>query len=135
MIKSCHDKDGFFKYYTAKSAKLTLKDRTRKWSTPHLFNYPFDNQFDLCFEESTNEVAKDNLDLFLRAITSSEPFKPNQFGLLTPVMEMIRHGCFRQTECALVNIGELTPAALELEQWLQAEGLDHILDGWDRSGQ
>jgi hypothetical protein len=90
MISPSHDKDGFFKYYTAESAKATLRNTERKWSTPLLFNDPFDNQFDLRFEEPTEELAKANLDHFLRVLTSKEPFKPNQFGPQTPSMELLR---------------------------------------------
>ena len=90
MINPTHNKDGFFKYYTAESAKLTLRSGARKWSTPFVFNDPFDNQFDLRFEEPTNEIAQVNLDLFRNAVTSPEPFKPNQFGPMTAAMELLR---------------------------------------------
>jgi hypothetical protein len=72
MITPWHDKDGFFKYYTADSAKLTLKNTSRKWSTPALFNDPFDNQFDLYFEEASDELAATQVDQFLANITSIE---------------------------------------------------------------
>jgi len=90
MITPTHDKDGFFKYYTADSAKLTLRNTTRKWSTPFVFNDPFDNQFNLRFEEPTEELAKANLEHFLSVVSSPTPFKPNQFGPQTPDMELIR---------------------------------------------
>lgn len=59
MIEPWHDRKSFFKYYTADSAKLTLKKVSRKWSTPFLFNDPFDNQFDLHFEEPSEESAQE----------------------------------------------------------------------------
>jgi hypothetical protein len=90
MINPRHDKDGFFKYYTAASAKLTLKNTSRKWSTPFLFNDPFDNQFDLYLEEPSDELVEKGLNQFHEIVTSSEPLKDNQFGPLTPKMEFIR---------------------------------------------
>jgi hypothetical protein len=90
MIRPLHDKDGFFKYYTADSAKRTLRTATRKWSTPSLFNDPFDNQFELHFENPTDELAATNLDLFHRVLRSPEPFEPNRFGPATPQMELLR---------------------------------------------
>lgn len=90
MITPWHDKDGFFKYYTAASAKLTLTNTSRKWSTPLLFNDPFDNQFDLHFEEPSEELAEKNLLQFHEIIASPEPLKPNQFGPMTAKMEFIR---------------------------------------------
>jgi len=90
MITPLHDKDGFFKYYTAESAKLTLAHTSRKWSTPRLFNDPFDNQFNLYYEEPSEELAEQQLRQFHEILTSPEPLKPNQFGPMTPKAELIR---------------------------------------------
>ena len=90
MITPWHDKDGFFKYYTADFAKLTLKNTSRKWSTPFLFNDPFDNQFDLYLEEPSDELVEKGLKQFHEIVTSPEPLKDNQFGPLTPKLEFIR---------------------------------------------
>src|SRR6516162_6638151 len=90
MITARHGKDAFFKYYTPQSAKLTLQNTSLKWSTPLLFNDPFDNQFELYFEDSSDLLVDRQLQRFLDAITSPEPFKPNQFGAQTPLMEFVR---------------------------------------------
>jgi hypothetical protein len=90
MITPLHNKDGFFKYYAAESAKLTLANTSRKWSTPRLFNDPFDNQFNLYYEEPAEELAEQQLRQFHEILTSPEPLKPNQFGPLTPKVELIR---------------------------------------------
>jgi hypothetical protein len=90
MINPSHDKDGFFKYYTANSAKLTLTHTSRKWSTPRLFNDPFDNQFNLYYEEPSEELAEQQLRQFHEIITSPESLKANQFGPMTPKVEIIR---------------------------------------------
>lgn len=90
VMARTHDKGAFFKYYTANSAKLTLRNVSRKWSTPPMFNDPFDNQFDLHFEEPTDEIIEQDLARFIDTITSSEPFRPGQFGELTPTLEFIR---------------------------------------------
>ena len=90
MIAPLHNKDGFFKYYTAESAKVTLESCTRKWSTPFLFNDPFDNQFDLIYDEPTTELIDQNLQKFLEILNSSEPLLPSQFGADTPAMEALR---------------------------------------------
>jgi hypothetical protein len=90
MITPLHNKDGFFKYYTAASAELTLKHTSRKWSTPALFNDPFDNQFDLHLEEPTETLVDENLTQFHELIHSPHPLRPNQLGAMTPVAEYIR---------------------------------------------
>jgi len=40
-----HNKDYFYKYVAADTAKLILKNLKVKYSLPKLFNDPFDNQF------------------------------------------------------------------------------------------
>jgi hypothetical protein len=79
MITSRHNRAAFFKYYTASSAKLTLANGSRKWSTPFLFNDPFDNQFDLDFPEPTPELVKQQTEQFHALLRSSEPFRPDYF--------------------------------------------------------
>jgi hypothetical protein len=90
MIMPLHNKDGFFKYYTAASAKLTLQHTSRKWSTPLLFNDPFDNQFELHLQDISDELVDQNLQQWHALITSPDPLRPNQLGRLTPIVEYIR---------------------------------------------
>jgi hypothetical protein len=114
MPRPLHGKDGFFKYYTAASAKLTLRNGTRKWSIPFEFNDPFDNQFDLHFEDPSEALATENANAFHKIITSPEPLKDDQFGELTSVVEFIRQTLlanpefrFSEDELAEIREGEL----------------------------
>jgi hypothetical protein len=90
MVNPWHNRNSFFKYYTAESAKLTLESTARKWSTPLLFNDPFDNQFDLNFEEPTEDQIETLLNKFHEIIKSSQTIENYQFGKLTPKVGMIR---------------------------------------------
>ncbi len=98
MNTPLHDKDGFFKYCTADSAKLTLRNTSRKWSTPALFNDPFDNQFDLYLEEPSDELVGEKLNQFHAIITSPKPLKANQFGDMTPRVESLRQAHLRNPD-------------------------------------
>jgi hypothetical protein len=51
-----HDRDYFCKYVTADTARRILQNRTVKWSSPLLFNDPFDTQFDLRFGFELDEL-------------------------------------------------------------------------------
>lgn len=90
MTIPLHSKDAFFKYYTAAAAKLTLDQTTRKWSTPFLFNDPFDNQFDLLSEEANEACVAAALDRFHQVLRSPTPLKPEQFGSVTQKVEYLR---------------------------------------------
>jgi len=118
MITPRHDKDGFFKYYTAESAKRTLMYTSRKWSTPLLFNDPFDNQFDLYFESPNEDIAKEMRDWFLKIITSPDPIPRDRFGPLTPQVEVIRqihqqHPDFQYTDEELAYLLEGSAEGME----------------------
>ena len=80
MVKPRHNQPSFFKYYTAESAKKTLLKTRLKWSSPKLFNDPFDNQFNFQFEEPTESVTREQTEEFLRIISSNEPIRDGQFG-------------------------------------------------------
>lgn len=110
-----HDREGFFKYYTPEAAILTLENGSRKWSSPILFNDPFDNQFDLDFPDPTEELTNRNLEQFLAVLRSPEPVRPNQFGPQTAIIEYLRqihqnNPDIRYTED---KIAELRAATLE----------------------
>jgi hypothetical protein len=90
MTTPRHNQHSFFKYYTPESAKLTLRNGSRKWSTPLQFNDPFDNQFDIGFPEPPAEVVAQKAERILTALRSPEPLKPSQFGAKTAEMELLR---------------------------------------------
>lgn len=47
-----------FKFMTAETAKVVLENQTLRWSTPRMFNDPFDVQFDLRIEVDKVEVRR-----------------------------------------------------------------------------
>jgi hypothetical protein len=85
-----HGRASFYKYYTAEAAKATLSWATRKWSTPSLFNDPFDNQFELRWEEPSQERARGRVARFHEIVRSPVPIANNQFGADTPTVQLIQ---------------------------------------------
>jgi len=53
-----HDRTGFFKYMSAGTARIVLTNRTLRWSSPLLFNDPFDVPRELLFGVTTAEITK-----------------------------------------------------------------------------
>jgi hypothetical protein len=116
MIDSRHNRDGFFKYYTPEAAISTLESGSRKWSSPLLFNDPFDNQFDLDFPDPTEQRAAQLFENLFVILNSPKPIGFDQFGSLTSMAEYIRQ--IRQSDLAHryteEDINELKDAALEV---------------------
>jgi hypothetical protein len=77
-----HSRESFFKYYTAKAAKAVLGDIKLKWSSPILFNDPFDNQIELLINPDQDLMAKQSLNNFMSLIKSDLPLDG-----FTPLMQ------------------------------------------------
>jgi len=90
LIIARHNRDGFFKYYTPEAAILTLEGGSRKWSSPVLFNDPFDNQFSLDFTDPSDELAIQVFEGIDKVLTSREPVRPDQLGSHTEMAEFLR---------------------------------------------
>lgn len=58
MTSLLHGKPHFFKYCTAHAAKEIIKNRTVKWSSPIIFNDPFDIQTDFRFDFDVEELKE-----------------------------------------------------------------------------
>ena len=62
----CHNRQFFYKYVTAKVAKIVLTTRKLRWSSPLLFNDPFDVTQDLRlnFDEAKHRpIISNDVDL------------------------------------------------------------------------
>ena len=88
---------------------------TRLWSTPPLFNDPFDNQFDLQWEEGTEEGSKARVERFHEIVRSPVPIADNQFGANTPAIQLIQQAFWANPgfEFAEDEIAELLGAEME----------------------
>jgi hypothetical protein len=68
-----HDRKHFYKYMTADTAKTVLRNGTLRWSSPILFNDPFDVQFDLHTEYDPDGVAKRAMQIILDGYSGKAP--------------------------------------------------------------
>lgn len=86
MAKSLPDL--FYKYTTRDTARIVLENGTLRWSTPVLFNDPYDVQFDLHVDVDRKEVRARSLDKLWRAWYGDDPYKPhprNPMGALIAI--------------------------------------------------
>lgn len=54
----CHDRGSFFKYMSADTARIVLQHRTLRWSSPLLFNDPFDVPRELAFGLAPEDIVR-----------------------------------------------------------------------------
>jgi len=71
-----HDREAFFKYTAAETAKLIIGSRKLRWSSPLLFNDPFDHQAGLAFPFTGEEFSQAFVEASMRAIYGDKSFDP-----------------------------------------------------------
>jgi hypothetical protein len=71
-----NDRRHFFKYTTAETAKLIISSRKLRWSSPLLFNDPFDHQTGFAFPFTGEEFSRAFIEASLRTIFGDAPFNP-----------------------------------------------------------
>ncbi|MPZ55071.1 MAG: DUF2971 domain-containing protein [Rhizobiales bacterium] len=81
-----HDRDVFYKFATRSTTKSVLRNRTLRFSSPRLFNDPFDIQFDLYVEFDYERAEHRILSQLWEAHYAEVPPAPgNELGRLIAV--------------------------------------------------
>ena len=89
-----HDRDVFFKYATAETAKLILRDLTLRWSSPAVFNDPFDTQLDLQFGFEPDEFIEPMQRAFGALVFADEEptwVLSEKIGPVVRMLRLVRH--------------------------------------------
>ncbi|WMI72157.1 DUF2971 domain-containing protein [Aminobacterium sp. MB27-C1] len=58
MFNIIHGREAFYKYYSVEGAMKTLKEKKFKWSSPSVFNDPYDCQFSVFSKGSNQEIME-----------------------------------------------------------------------------
>jgi hypothetical protein len=94
-----HDRKHFYKYMTAETAKTVLQNGTLRWSSPSLFNDPFDVQFDLHIEYDHDRVAERAMQIVLDGYAGRAPIVAgNLHGVLLSIMRERMPGAISEAE-------------------------------------
>jgi hypothetical protein len=89
-----NDRQHFFKYTTAETAKLIVGSRKLRWSTPLLFNDPFDHQSGFAFPFTGEKFSEAFLDASLQVVFGDAPFNPpnqTKYGEILRLLQSNRH--------------------------------------------
>lgn len=102
-----HDRKNFYKYMSAETAKIVLQTGKLRWSSPVLFNDPFDVQFDLHIEYDRESVVTKVLQIIIDGYEGRVPIAAgNLLGDLLAIMRDRLPGKFSGAELR----ENLTPA-------------------------
>jgi hypothetical protein len=71
---SSHEREFFYKFMTADTAKKVLDSSSFKWSEPRIFNDPFDHQVHFVLPDAFEDAYKAILNFIVKAIKSEDNF-------------------------------------------------------------
>ena len=126
-----HERVHFYKYVTADAALKILTNRTLKYSSPLLFNDPFDIQFDLHFGYDRDAVISAARDRYWAIYTKQCSFEPKNdageaMGLLRDKLPGMTRAEFEENLSGLVD-ESLNAGEAHLPRF-HAEFRDHMRD-------
>lgn len=93
-----NDRQHFFKYTTAETAKLIVSSRKLRWSSPLLFNDPFDHQTGFAFPFTGREFSKAFLEASMGVVFGDAQFSPphqTKYGDILRIARANRDRCPR----------------------------------------
>lgn len=105
MLKSSrkHDRQSFFKYMSANTAKIVLNNQTLRWSSPLLFNDPFDVPREMSFgitpEEIVQALSRQTIELIEHPPEDTSNLQPK----LRLIVETVKKGISQDLKIELLE--------------------------------
>ena len=121
-----HDRRGFFKYMSADVARLVLTNRTLRWSSPILFNDPFDVPRELSFGITADALVQ----ALARRMVQLIENPPDDTTRLEPKLRLIVETVKKGISAELRN--EMFSGLQDVASWHRPEGksMDEMRDLW-----
>ena len=129
LVERKHSRTNFFKYMSASTAEIVLTNRTLRWSSPILFNDPFDVPRKLAINVGPNDIRDSLLKRHIHLIKNPPSDLSDVEEKLRLIVETVKSE----------NSERLTSEVVEtIEQSMHAEpinsfGLDVLRDHWEKS--
>ena len=111
-----HDHSSFYKYMPAGTAAAALERRTMRWSSPILFNDPFDVPRELVFDTTIEEIHAALCDLFARLIENP----PRDKSHLQPKIQLILESIENAENCEIRD--EMIAGIQEVQSTFSSDG-------------
>lgn len=103
-------RDYFYKYYNIESGILTLQNTKIKWSNPIEFNDPFDNQFNLQFTGTQEEIENKLKEYMITFIMENKPiyeFLPAETKKQLQILQSVSKEDFKKIIPQIKNIDKI----------------------------
>lgn len=98
-----HDRTSFFKYMTAEVAALVLKNRTLRWSSPVLFNDPFDVPRELILDLDYQDILRAAAKCLSRLIENPPEDTSKLSSGIRLIVDTVKNGIPREEKRELLE--------------------------------
>jgi len=121
-----NDRTSFFKYVSADVAKIILANQTLRWSSPVLFNDPFDVVRELAEGITPSEIQECMIDRIIEIIEKDEDYPAGLVPRLRLVLEPLRQSDGVHLKETVINA--LKDQKINLIQ--ESQGLNGLREEW-----
>ncbi len=121
-----HDRVSFYKYMSSNTAKAVLENSTLRWSSPTLFNDPFDVPREMSFGIAPKEITEALSDRIIKLIESPPAHTVDLYLKLRLIVETVKKGVSESVKQELIE--GLKDDATELEP--SGESMDELRAMW-----
>jgi Protein of unknown function (DUF2971) len=121
-----HDRQSFFKYMSADVARLVLTNRTLRWSSPTLFNDPFDVPRELSFGITPDALVQALARKMVQLIENPPDDTTRLEPMLRVIIETVKKGISAESR------NEMLSGLRDVSSWHRPEGrsMDEMRDLW-----
>jgi hypothetical protein len=125
-----HNCQYFYKYFTPSTAKAVLTNRTLRWSSPLIFNDPFDVPRNLSFDFTARELQEALAEDLAVMIETAAPTPPRAMPALDFLLNALRNNPNPEYRTSIAN--DLRTNALKNIP-VPAIGFRALQEFWDQS--
>lgn len=124
-----HDRECFFKYMPASTAALVLTNRTLRWSSPLLFNDPFDVPRELSFGMAVDDLLQASANRIAQLIEEPPVDRSHFSPVVHLILDMVEASC---TTTARAQLAQQLREAEGLQK-PSGESLEALREIWRQS--
>jgi len=128
LVEKTHNRSSFYKYMTADVAEVVLKNNTLRWSSPLLFNDPFDVPRELAYGIKPSQIKEAIINYYLTLFRNP----PSDISSLNSKTQFLVNKIKSASSDKLINEIEAELRGTLLEDIPDSVSLDNFRKHWKK---
>ncbi len=126
LVEKTHNRTKFYKYMSAETAEVVLKNNTLRWSSPELFNDPFDVPRELAHSLNSSEIMEAIVSYHLKLYRNP----PNDLTNIHPKLQFLINTVRQSDTESLIKEIEKELRKYIAEEHFESKTLDQFREQW-----